>query len=68
MDPRRLAEFGRAAIDAGTPDRGADEERAEAIGAVANVLHYLDSIGEEDPEAILASAATHYFAEREDAP
>lgn len=65
MDPRRSAEFGKAALDAGTPDRGRDDERTGAIGAVANILHYLESVGEEDPAAILSSAATHYFAERE---
>lgn len=65
MDPRRCAQFGKAAVDAGTPDRGQDDERTNAIDAVANVLHHLDSLGEEDPPAILASAVTHYYAEKE---
>jgi len=64
MDPKRSARFGKAAVDAGTPDRGKNDERTDAIDTVANVLHYLDACGEEDPAAILASAATHYLAER----
>lgn len=64
MDSKRSAQFGKAAVDAGTPDRGQNDERTDAIDAVANILHYLDDCGEEDPAAILASAATHYFAER----
>lgn len=65
MDPRRCAQHGRAAVDAGTPDRGQEDERTDAIDTVANVLHYLDSIGEEDPPAILSSAVTYYYAEKE---
>jgi len=68
MDPQRCADFGKAAVDAGTPDRGQDDERTDAIDAVANILHYLDSIGEEEPTAILASAATHFFADKEGTP
>ena len=59
------ARHGKAAIDAGTPDRGRNDERTDATSTVTNVLHYLDGIGEEDPASILASAATHYFAEKE---
>jgi hypothetical protein len=65
MDPRRSAQYGKAAVDAGTPDRGQDDERTDAIDAVANILHHLDGLGEEDPPAILASAVTHYYAEKE---
>ncbi|HEY2333625.1 MAG TPA: hypothetical protein VGH58_01285 [Solirubrobacterales bacterium] len=65
MDQRRSAQFGKAVVDVGTPDRGQNDERTDAIDAVANVLHYLDSVGEEDPTAILASAVTHYYAEKE---
>jgi hypothetical protein len=65
MDPRQCAQYGRAAVDAGTPDRGQEDERTDAIDTVANILHYLDSRGEQDPPAILASAVTHYYAEKE---
>jgi hypothetical protein len=65
MDPRRCAHYGKAAVDAGTPDRGQNDERTDAIDAVANILHHLDGLGEEDPPAILASAVTHYYSEKE---
>lgn len=68
MDPRRSAQFGKAAVDAGTPDRGKNDERTDAIDTVANVLHHLDSVGEEDPASILASAVTHYYAEKAGEP
>ena len=65
MDSRRCAHYGKAAVDAGTPDRGQNDECTDAIDTVANILHHLDSIGEEDPPAILSSAVTHYYAEKE---
>lgn len=65
MDTKRSASFGRAAIDAGTPDRGQNDERTDATDAVTNILHYLATVGEEEPAAILSSAATHFFAEKE---
>jgi len=65
MDTKRSASFGRAAIDAGTPDRGQNDERTDATDAVTNILHYLASVGEEEPADILSSAATHFFAEKE---
>lgn len=68
MDPKRSAEFGRAAVDAGTPDRGQNDDRTDATDAVANILHYLQSIGEEEPADILSSAATHFFAEKQGSP
>ncbi len=67
MDPR-FADLGRAAVDAGVPNRSQADPRTEATVAITNVLHYLDSTGEEDPAAILSSAATHFFAEKETAP
>jgi hypothetical protein len=65
MDLRRRAHYGKAAVEAGTPDRGQNDERTDAIDAVANILHHLDDLGEEDPPAILASAVTHYYSEKE---
>lgn len=66
LNPSQRAEFGRAAVDAGCVDRHRDDDRTAATDAIANVLHYLDAIGEPEPELILSSAATHYFAERPD--
>jgi hypothetical protein len=68
MDTKRSAEFGQAAVDAGTPDRGQNDERTDATDAVANILHYLASVGEPEPADILSSAATHFFAEKEGTP
>jgi hypothetical protein len=66
MDPRRRAAFGKAAVDAGTPDRGKNDNRTDAIDVVANILHWLRSIDEPDPAAILSSAATHFLVERDE--
>lgn len=65
MELKQRAEFGRAAVNAGAVDRAEDGEREAAINTVANILHWLASIGESEPELILSSAATHFFAERE---
>ena len=59
----RRAAFGKRALDAGTPDRGDDGERTDAIDTVANVLHHLRSVGEPEPAAMLSSAAAHFYAE-----
>ena len=67
MDPRRRAAFGKAAVDAGTPDRGQNDNRTDAIDAVANILHWLRSVDEPDPAAILNSAATQFLVERDEA-
>jgi hypothetical protein len=64
----QFADLGRAAVDAGVPNRGRHDLRADATVAVTNILHYLDGSGEEDPASILSSAATHFFAEKETAP
>ncbi|HET9186016.1 MAG TPA: hypothetical protein VFN82_07695 [Solirubrobacterales bacterium] len=61
-----LAEFGRAAVDVGTPDRGLDEERSDAVDTIANVLHWADSRGLET-RGVLESACRHFCAERRDA-
>ncbi|HET7588673.1 MAG TPA: hypothetical protein VFK14_00595 [Solirubrobacterales bacterium] len=63
--PERAAAFGGRAVEVGTPDRGTNDDRTDAIDAIANVLHWLDSRGEPDPAACLSIAATHYFAECE---
>lgn len=66
-EPRnaRRAEFGKRALDVGTPDRGDDGDRTDAIDTVANILHYLRSVGEDEPAAMLSSAAAHFYAETE---
>jgi hypothetical protein len=66
---RRWAVFGLSAIDAGTPDRGLndDEENGDltdAIDTVANILHWLDHRGCKDPLQILPSAQRYFAAER----
>jgi hypothetical protein len=63
--PERAAAFGGRAVEVGSPDRGQNDDRTDAIDTVANVLHWLGSRGEDDPAACLSSAATHYFAESE---
>lgn len=68
MDLRQRAQLGKAALHAGGLGRGRDDRRTDAIEVVANVLHYLESIGADDPAAMLSSAATHYFAEKERVP
>jgi hypothetical protein len=69
MNIERCAKFGKAAVDAGTPDRGQNTDRVDATDAVANILHYLDSLGEPNPVEMLSAAADYYFAEKaEEAP
>jgi hypothetical protein len=58
------AEFGRAAVDVGTPDRGLNDNRTDAIDAIANILHWLTRL-DLDPRACLESATGHYEAEVE---
>ena len=61
-----LAEFGRAAVDVGTPDRGLDDDRSNAVDTLANVLHWADGQG-LDTRAVLESACRHFSTERRDA-
>jgi hypothetical protein len=56
------ARFGRAALDVGTPDRGDNDERTDAVDAVANILHWLNHNG-IDPAAVLESASGQFLAE-----
>jgi hypothetical protein len=56
------ARFGRAAVDVGTPDRGKNDERTDAVDAVANILHWLNH-NAIDPAAVLESASRHFLAE-----
>lgn len=65
MDIKERAELGRAAVEAGSVDHAADGEREAATDAIGNILHRLASVGESEPELVLSSAATHFFAERE---
>jgi hypothetical protein len=57
-------EFGRAAVDVGTPDRGLNDESADAVDTVANVMHWLHQQGIE-PAPVLRLAGRHFEAERE---
>jgi hypothetical protein len=61
--PTVLAEFGRAAADAGTPDRGLDGDHSDAVDTIANVLHWAAQSG-LDTRAVLQSACRHFCAER----
>jgi hypothetical protein len=63
--PERAAAFGGRAVEVGSPDRGQNDDRTDAIDTITNVLHWLGSRGEGDPAACLSSAAAHYFAECE---
>lgn len=65
LDCSQRAELGSAAVDAGCPERDPGDDRAAATEAVANILHHLAERGESEPELILSSAATQYFAERQ---
>ena len=65
LDCSQRAELGRAAVDAGCADRDRNDDRTAATDTITNVLHYLASVGEVEPELVLSSAATHYFAERQ---
>lgn len=56
------AQFGRTAVDVGTPDRGQNEDRTDSVDAVANILHWLND-REIDPAAVLESAWGHFLAE-----
>jgi hypothetical protein len=58
------AEFGRAAVDVGTPDRGLNDDSTDAVDTVANVMHWLHEQG-IDPALVLRSAARHFDAEKE---
>lgn len=58
------AEFGRAAVDVGTADRGHSDERTDAVDTIANVMHWLHGL-EIDPDGVLHSAASHFKAEVE---
>jgi hypothetical protein len=60
------AEFGRAAVDVGTPDRGLNDDRTDAVDTVANVMHCLHEQG-IDPAPVLRSASRHFHAEKESA-
>lgn len=58
------AEFGRAAVDVGTPDRGLNDDCTDAADAIANVLHWIHGLG-ADPRDALRSAARHFDSEVE---
>jgi hypothetical protein len=67
---RRWAVHGLSAIDAGTPDRGENDDEedgdlTDAIDTVANILHWLEHRGCIDPTQILPAAQRHFIAERQ---
>lgn len=62
----RRAMFGGRGVDVGSPDRGGNDDRTDAGDTIANVLHWLDSIGDEEPLSILDTARNHYEAEKID--
>lgn len=58
------AAFGGAAVDVGTPDRGGNDDRTDAVDVIANVLHWLADVKPEfDARPTLDAALTHYLAE-----
>lgn len=66
---RAWAELGGLAVDIGAADRGhsgkgAQGDRIDAIETVANILHWLDLRGVEEPEWVLVFARRHFNAER----
>lgn len=56
------AEFGRAAVDVGTPDRGLSDDLTDATDTIANVLHWLHGL-DLDVYSALQSAVRHFDAE-----
>jgi hypothetical protein len=59
------AEFGRAAVDVGSVDRGLNDNRTDAVDAIANIMLWLDQL-RIDPEPVLDSAARHFYAETDE--
>lgn len=65
------ANYGRLACNAGTPDRG--QNGSDLIGTtrdagdtIANILHYLEQAGHDDPVDVLTTARNHYEGENLD--
>lgn len=56
------AAYGRRAIEAGVPER--DEDRADAVGTITNVLHWVHQREAADPESVLEMALHHFVIER----
>lgn len=64
------AAYGNAAIEAGAADFGRQDERTDAVDAIANILHYVGQyenggrgMTEEQARGVLDSALMHYLAE-----
>lgn len=55
------AEYGRAAVDVGAPDK--EGPQTELTDTLANIMHYANYY-EHDFEAALVSARNHFEAER----
>lgn len=66
MTNEQRARFGEEAVEVGTPDRGQNDDRTDAIDTVANILHWLASLGEDDPVGILSSASSHFLVESDE--
>lgn len=65
------AEFGRAAVDVGTPDGGQGDERIDAVDTIVNILHHLfsDNPGatgspRADPERLILAALRRFDAQQ----
>jgi len=66
LGPRLCAQYGQAAVEAGSGTDEGKEPMEAATDAIANVLHWAVQVG-ADTDAILRSATTHFDAERMDA-
>lgn len=61
------ASFGEAALEVGTPDRGGNDNKTDAVDTIANILHYLTyeahTPGSVDVRKVLEGALLHFDAE-----
>jgi len=71
LTKKQRANYGRCALNAGTPDVG--QNGSDLIGVtrdagdtIANVLHMLDLAGHSDPVDVLTTARNNYEAENLD--
>ena len=59
------AEYGRAAVDAGTPDRDCNDDSTNTTDTLANIMHWCKE-EKIDFSRCMASAQMHYQAEIEE--
>lgn len=60
----RRAGYGQAAVLAGTPDFGLNDDETDCVDALANLLHYADRIVGADIDRLIGTARMHFDAER----